>query len=68
MTLGGYGSDLIVCICGCYKRRWEEGKELQGKKRVESHKEMLDILVEMGGLANDILHIDGSCDCILDVS
>ncbi|KAL7517620.1 hypothetical protein ACHAWX_002527 [Stephanocyclus meneghinianus] len=49
LARGGGGSDLIVYLCGCYKRSWEEWKELQGKKRGEGDEELLDILVEMRG-------------------
>jgi len=56
---GGGGSDLIVYLCGCYKRSWEEWKELQGKKRGEGDEELLDILVEMRGQVSDVLRIDG---------
>ncbi|KAL3792867.1 hypothetical protein HJC23_004792 [Cyclotella cryptica] len=49
MARGGGGNDLIAYLCGCYKRSWEEWRELQGKKRVEGDEELLSILVEMRG-------------------
>jgi hypothetical protein len=57
MARGGGGNDLIMYLCGCYRRAWGEWGERRGKGKSDGEEELGEILVEMRSQVS----IDGCC-------